>query len=544
MNQFFKDANLVWLIGIVSAAFGGLWAFYRFVYEKKLERFNTAALNIFSNDEDKVLAAVANLGVFKRDFLFQKITTDVLLTRLYKELNYNITNAIANALVRFSNRRDLLVIADRILDINRNFSFQTYPYNQIVADFKFHFDEVNQVKSFAPNKIAQEVIDKRVQQYAEEFIDFQEKLDYEIRWHQQITAETYAHIVSGMGAFKMSPSVIVFDYIKQVLFKWDFKFYNRKIPLRLYQNCCGNILLVRFKTNHCSISRSDFTTTTFADVDFNNIDIYDCCFNRARIDDCKFTEGRIAQGLIMDTEFGHVSFTNICFENIFFTGCSFKNCAFEGCEGLNEFNFYGAEIDDKTKQSLPDGIKQKLESIKFIEAYNEVQNSTLLNDDKNLITERQSQKIKSVEDIETVSRSSIERGMKDKILLAASANFKFNEIFDPVCSMELTEIQKLDLLRLLVQNKPVEDFIVEWYDTHLGEKQIVILPYIKPEITSATYTDQVKQSKLLDFEKNALLVQLDTLFKPEAETKKKKTRQPKLKVDEKTGEVDQNQLLQ
>jgi hypothetical protein len=201
-------------------------------------------------------------------------------------------------------------------------------------------------------------------------------------------------------------------------------------------------------------------------------------------------------------------------------------------------------MDDKTRQSLPDGVRQKLENVKFIDAYNEVQNSTLLNDDKISITERQSQKIRSVEDLEVISKSSIERGLKDRILLAASANFKFNEIFDPVCAMQLTEIQKLDLLRLLVQNKPVEDFIVEWYDTHLGEKQIVILPYIKPEITSATYVDHVKQSKLLDFEKTALLKQLDNFFNPQTEIKKKKTRQLKLKVDEKTGEVDETQLLQ
>lgn len=543
MSQFFKDANLVWLIGIISAAIGGIWAFYRFVYEKKLERFNTAALNIFSDDEDKVLAAVANLGVFKRDFLFQKITTDVLLTRLYKELNYNITNAIANALLRFSNRRELLVIADRILDINRNFSFQAYPYKQVVSDIKYHFGETNQVTSFSSSKVVQDVIDKKVQQYAEEFISIQEKLDYEIRWHQQITAETYARIIRGIGTLKMSTSVLVLDYLRQVLFTWDFKFYNKKIPLRLYQNCCGNILLVRFKTKSCSISRSDFTTTTIADVDFNDIDIYDCCLNRSRIDDCTFKQGRIAQGLIIDTEFGHVSFSNIYFDNIFFAGCIFKNCSFTGCEGLTEFSFYGAEIDDKTRSSLPDGISKKLENIKFIDAYNAVQNSTLLNDDKNFITQRQSEKIKSVDNLEEISKSSIERGMKDKILLAASANFKFNEIFFPVCNMQLSEIQKLDLLRLLVQNKQVEDFIVEWYDAHLDDTRMPVLPYIKPEITVSTYAELVQQSKLLDTEKKELLTQFENFFKPETQ-KQKKTKQPKLKVNEKTGEVDESQLMQ
>lgn len=536
MSQFLKDANLVWLIGIISAAFGGIWAFYRFVYEKKLERFNTAALNIFSDDEDKVLAAVANLGVFKRDFLFQKITTDVLLTRLYKELNYNITNAIANALIRFSNRRELLVIADRVLDINRNFSFQTYPYNQVVADIKYHFGEVNQVSSFSSTKAIQDTIDKKVQQYAEEYISIQEKLDYEIRWHQQITAETYARIIRGISNLKMSASVLVLDYVKQVLFTWDFKFYNKKIPLRLYQNCCGNILLVRFKTKSCSISRSDFTTTTIADVDFNDIDIYDCSFNRARIDDCTFNNGRIALGLIIDTAFGHVTFEKICFDNIFFSGCLFKNCTFSDCSGLNEFSFYGAEIDDKTRRSIPEEVTQKMEKIKFIDVYSTVQNSTLLSEDKNVIIQRQSEKIKSIEDLESISKSSIERGARDQILLAASANFKFNEIFYPVCNMQITEIQKLDLLRLLVQNKLPEDFIVEWYDAHLDDVRIPVLPHIKPEFTSSTYTDLVNQSKLLDFEKKELLKQLDNFYNPQE--------QPKLKLKEETNAVDESQLLQ
>ena len=86
MTGFFKDVNLVYIIGIISALIGGVWAFYRFVYEKKLERFKEASTNLFVGDENQVLAAVAHLGVFKKDMFFKRNTVAVLLTKLYREL--------------------------------------------------------------------------------------------------------------------------------------------------------------------------------------------------------------------------------------------------------------------------------------------------------------------------------------------------------------------------------------------------------------------------------------------------------------------------
>src|SRR5882672_9070490 len=203
MPEFLKGADLLWIVGVISGLVAGIWAFYRFVYEKKLERFKEASTNIFSDNEDQVLAAVANLGVFKRDFLFERNTIDVLLSRLYLELNYNITNAITNALIQFSNRRELLYIGREILGINRNFFLQTQPYKDMLGDVSRQFSRVNKIRNNNTAELSnvtdiekeKDILDKRYLRYTSQYMKFNEQVAYELTWHKQITGDTYARVI-------------------------------------------------------------------------------------------------------------------------------------------------------------------------------------------------------------------------------------------------------------------------------------------------------------------------------------------------------------
>ena len=143
MDSFFTGANLTWIFGILSSIVAGLSALSKFRYENKLQLFRDTNASIFKDKKEEVLAAISTLGVFKKDPRFEKHTTNVLLSRLYTELDYDITNAICSALIQYSSRQELIDILSDILDINRNFFIQTYPTDQRLRDVEKCWDDLN-----------------------------------------------------------------------------------------------------------------------------------------------------------------------------------------------------------------------------------------------------------------------------------------------------------------------------------------------------------------------------------------------------------------
>ena len=143
MDSFFTGANLTWIIGIISSIAAGLSALSKFRYQNKLELFKETNVNIFKQEKEEVLAAISTMSVFKKDSRFEKHTTNVLLSRLYTELDYDITNAICGALIQYSNRSELLDISSEVLNINRNFFVQTSPVNQMISDLDRSWSALN-----------------------------------------------------------------------------------------------------------------------------------------------------------------------------------------------------------------------------------------------------------------------------------------------------------------------------------------------------------------------------------------------------------------
>jgi uncharacterized protein YjbI with pentapeptide repeats len=500
MGSFLKGVDFLWLVGILSGMIGGIWAFYRFVYEKKLERFKQATTNIFSDNEDEVLAAVANLGVFKRDFLFERNTIDVLLTRLYKELNYNITNAITNALIQFSNRRELLYIASEILSINRNFFFQTSPYQLMLNDVKKQYtriknirdNQLQEVDDFVDIESEKELMEKRLSLYNSDFLKMNEKVAYELKWHKQITGDTYARIIRRAGALRMTKSIIFLNYIKQILFNWDFHFYNRKINVDLYQNPFSNVHLVQFKTNRCSMRRCGFEYALLADIDFNDIkEIYDCLFQKTLVTDCNFNKGLINESVFIDVEFRNISFNRIEFRDIYFANCNLTKTAFSNCTGLTAKNFYGTILDEKTV--LPEGINRKaIEKLKFLEVYQDVQNSNLRVYDKNLISQVHAENIKNINEIVQIYKSDLSQAVTEDFIMRAGKNFTFYGSYHSLLRLDLSIDKENYLLRLLFSNKKFEDFAYEVFLSGLTEEDMLRLPYIKPGYNYYHFQDALR----------------------------------------------------
>src|ERR1700730_4781121 len=213
MKEFFTGANLVWLIGIISSILAGLNALRKFRYEKKLDQFKEANLNLFKKEKEQVLAAISTLAIFKRDRRFENHTTNVLLSRLYTELDYDVTNAICNTLIQYSNRKELMKISAEILDINRNFFVQATPVSQMIIDLDSSWKNLkyppnaedakktqgsqtaNVDNTNTINEIERSVSNELLEQYEKRSLEWIPKKRYELTWHKQITADTYSRIL-------------------------------------------------------------------------------------------------------------------------------------------------------------------------------------------------------------------------------------------------------------------------------------------------------------------------------------------------------------
>ncbi len=371
LPEFLKGANLVWIIGIVSGISSALWASRKFFYEKQLERFKDANINLFKTNKQEVLAAIATLGVFNRDRKFKQNTIDILLSRLYTELDYDVTNAIASALIQYSNRRELKYIADELAGINRNFFLQTYPIRQMISDLKKNWTSFKEMEraDFRASEPAAGAGDAETKPPLEveklppaetdnlettplpeaekgwdierdNLIEIKEKLLnefqrmypkdlYELVWHKQITGDTYSRIMRKASRESRLTG------------------RQKRLEMRLYQNDFNYTHLAKINTSKCSIENTAISTAILSDVVFSNIKfIKDTTFSSSSFRNCTFEDGRIVGSSFIGCTFKNVVFRRISFEETFLCGSYFSNCRFIECENTNPEFFFGSDLLD------------------------------------------------------------------------------------------------------------------------------------------------------------------------------------------------------
>jgi len=357
--DFLTNFNLVYVIGIISGIASALWAYRKFLYEKQLEKFKDANVNLFKTDKQEVLAAVATLGFFNRDRKFKQNTIDILLSRLYTELDYDITNAIVNALIQYSNRRELKYIADELVGINRNFFFQTSPLIQMSSDLDRKFDlfkrfEINKLKEGETlTEIEKINVAKIKQKLLAEYQKIFPKAMYELLWHKQITSDTYSRIMR-----KASRESKLFGR-------------KRRLEMHLYQNDFNYTHLAKINTSKCTIDNTALGSALLSDVFFSNIKfIKDSTFSGSSFRNCTFNKGRFIGNSFLDCAFKNVVFNKISFQETFFWGASFSNCRFINCRNADPVFFFEATFNST---DLP-CAKESLSVVKNTDAYQSLDN--------------------------------------------------------------------------------------------------------------------------------------------------------------------------
>lgn len=350
--KIFTSSETPWFMALIIGGVSGWWALKRYRYEKHLEKFKETNANLFKDRKQEVLAAIATLSIFKRNPEFEKNTIDVLLSRLYTELDYDVINSILSTLIQDSNRKELLYIARGLQDINRNFFVQDYPTKQRVNDlnkaiskmeyslqqasspdyYKLITDGKAEMESFLRNK------DQLLAQYNQDFINLASLHKYKLAWHKQVTADAYAMFLR--KAYLSNP--------------------EEHLSVRLFQNDFNYVYMAEVKITETSISRSALASAIFAEVEFakNNIsrtDFFGSVFTQSG-----FSEGKIIDSIFEQNSFTQVQFKNIHFVNTQFTNCKFESTQFINCTGLTSQHFNHCTADALSK--FPEGITIPVEA--------------------------------------------------------------------------------------------------------------------------------------------------------------------------------------
>ncbi len=346
--QLLSSSSTPWIVGIITAFITGWWALKKLRYEKRLEKFKETNASLFKERKQEVLAAIATLSIFKRDPEFEKNTIDVLLSRLYTELDYDVINSILTTLIQDSNREELLYIARGLQDINRNFFIQEHPLNLRLSDMdnalkkldesNRHFGNDAYKTLLADKKVDAEIYVRNKElvqkKYEAEFLDLFSYQKYKLVWHKQVTADAYAAFMRKAFLTKERGNLV----------------------MDLFQNDFNYVYMAEVTTTVTKVKRSAFGYGTFAEANFFNIIFERNSFANAQIQHSSFQGGRMT-----DTDFSSVMFDGVLFENIAFSNCNFTAAEFTrtrfiNCSGLKQENFeqifcYGTEC------IFPDGIQ-------------------------------------------------------------------------------------------------------------------------------------------------------------------------------------------
>ena len=269
MWELLSSSSTPWVIVTISGIISAIWGFRKLQLEKKdekekllyqnrLEKFKETNENLFKQNKQEVLAAIATLSIFKQDEDFEKNTIDVLLSRLYTELDYDIINSILSTLIQDSNKEELIYIAGGLQDINRNFFIQDTPMKQRIVDINKVISTLyTSIEKQNTPEFSQLVADKKAdpeifirnkdeveKKYNDEFRQLFSYQKYRSIWHKQVTADAYA------------------------MFMRKAYLYNRKegLEMSLYQNDFNYVYMAELGFEQVNISRSALSYATITEI--------------------------------------------------------------------------------------------------------------------------------------------------------------------------------------------------------------------------------------------------------------------------------------
>lgn len=325
---------LAGVLGTVAAFYSG---FIRYRKEKQIDMFRENIKSLFSEKRDEVLGAVATLGIYKSRNEYEKNVIDVLINRLYGELDYDVTNAIADVLSQYNNADEFNYIFKRLIEINRNYFVQTYPIGSRKTDLETSFNKLNKELKEIGEKIKSEpgskdeLYEARVKLIAKRYDEIQQQgyvHEVKLKWHKVIMADT----------------------LGLLLYKAKLQNQSENLRLNFHQNDFNYAYHSGYDLVNSSFKNVAFGRGSLDEIKMRNVTIKDSTFDYSWFRKCRFTGGTIDSTLMTVQEMVEVVFEDVSFNDTFFIGVRFVNCRFKNCTGLQPLHFHktawnGLEIE-------------------------------------------------------------------------------------------------------------------------------------------------------------------------------------------------------
>jgi uncharacterized protein YjbI with pentapeptide repeats len=306
----------------------GLAGYFKYLDQKSQSQYSENLKNLYSTEKEQVLSSIANLVTFKNKTKLKRISLDILINRIYTELDYNICNAISNQLVTLVGRSsadELNYVIDRLIDMNYNYFLQDAGIKGRVSDLKKCVQNAEKdydVQKKNPNDEQMVLglsddLKERVKLKWKEYNELKDLYEIKLLWHKQIIGDTLGMILS--RASKLPFNNIVAKFVAN-----DFNYCTFR-----------NVII-----HQCSMERSAFGASIFQRVTLDNIYIDDNALTTARFEDCIFSNGTIRATTFHGSKFYGVKFSNIEFDDVCFFHCDFVNCVFENVKGVSPICLY------------------------------------------------------------------------------------------------------------------------------------------------------------------------------------------------------------
>jgi hypothetical protein len=326
------DEILKILGSLLAVGFSAYFGYRQYLSQKEISQYSENLKLIYSPKQEEVLAAIANLDTFRQTRHLKNITQNILINRLYTELDYNVCHAIANQLVNMvddKNPGDLNGIIERLIDINYNYFSQNYGMTGRKADLEKIVDKSEQVYVSQLQHKDDEMkelgllddLKITIKQKWKEYNEVKDIADYKIKWHKQVVADTLGIIIAYATRRSMNGIKVNFDTN-------DFNYCTFR-----------NIAI-----HHVSMKRSAFGSSLFQNVTLDNVNLDDNDLSNSTFENCVISGGSINATAFDGCKFIGVKFRNLNFDDASFIYSRFTNCEFDGVSNANPLLFYKADF--------------------------------------------------------------------------------------------------------------------------------------------------------------------------------------------------------
>jgi hypothetical protein len=304
------------------------WGVLKYFKDREIKTYDTNIEQLFSKDKAIVLAAISSLDFYKRKARFKTNVVDILTSRLYTELDYDIVNAIISELSQVSGKKEFVLVSRKLLDVNRNFELQSGSILKRYEELRKEYEALKResyiggVNNYVEIGACSNDLHKQDMEFVvkarAELQRYAELNENRLAWHKQVLAEAFA----------------------MLLLEANRKGITKRLNIKLFENNLSGSHMIDFNLKRLKIIYAAFENSSWQELSIERLSIEHAYFENSLIRRCHFNQGVISNVEFVNVKFDWVTFKNVEFKDVYFIGVEFNNCEFDNVRGLDLDLFY------------------------------------------------------------------------------------------------------------------------------------------------------------------------------------------------------------